>query len=394
MPYVNTYEEIGEQNTLDRLVANTLTSFTDDRIRVIGRGAFLNSNLEELRLPNCKYINDSLRQSYSLKRLILDINDGALCNIDIDILYLSTPRLIVYVPDELVDAYKSINSSDPFYNSSFNTRTYTISPWVSKGFADRIYGISQIGGTQEWLEQEITDSWETIGAHISAGDATETYHLGMYKPVNLGSEGTINFQIVGFNQDTISGTNSTAQLTWCAMTCLGSDMEMNAAMDGDTLGTGTNGGWPYCSIRAYLANTVFPMLPSNVSTLIKSVDKVSIVRDPTITDNDKCTDVVSSDKLFLFSARELFLYTYNSNYIEGSGPIYSIAFGSNSAHMRTGQVGASVGPRRWWLRSVSRDVGGGSDMTTQANWKIVDVTGGVTNSRAQDGRGIIFGFCT
>ena len=334
MPYVNTYEEIGEQNTLDRLVANTLTSFTDDRIRVVGRGAFSQTNLEDIHLPNCMYIDsNTLYHSPSVKRLILDINGAALCNINSNFSTTDAARLVVYVPDELVDAYKS-NIRRDYYLSTGGTASIAVNPWISNGYAARIYGISKIGGTQEWLEQEITDTWETIGAHISAGDAAETYHLGMYKPVNLGSAGTINFQIIGHNQDTISGTNSTAQLTWCAMRVVEEGRSMNPQDDGDTIGTGTNGGWPYCSMRTYLENTILPMFPSNVSTLIKSVDKVSTVRDPSITDTDKFTDVVSSDKLFLFSAREVVQFMNDNSNMESSGPMYHFAFGSNATRKR------------------------------------------------------------
>lgn len=387
MPYVNTYEEIGEQNTLDRLVANTLTSFTDDRVRVIGRGAFYQTNLEELHLPNCMYIDsNALSNSYSLKRLILDINGAALCNINSHFSTTDAVRLVVYVPDELVNAYKS-NITQYYYLTTGDTASISVNPWISYDYAARIYGISKIGGTQEWLEQEITDSWETIGAHISAGDAAETYHLGMYKPVDFGSGGIINFQIVGLNQDTISGTNSTAQLTWCAMSCFGSARTMNPVMDGDTLGTGTNGGWPYCSMRTYLANTVLPMFPSNVSTLIKSVDKVSMVRDPSIEGNDKCTDVISSDKLFLFSVREVCLYYSDNPNIEGSGPIYHFAFESTSAKRREGQDSqGNVNYALWWTRSVYHN--------NQTYWNGISGSGGGFSHDSHYEHGVIFGFCT
>lgn len=377
MPYVNTYEAIGEQNTLDRLVANTLTSFTDDRIRVVGRGAFYRTNLEELRLPNCMYINsDTLYHASSLKRLILDINDGALCYMNNQFSNVDAAHLIVYVPDELVDTYKSENQQ-LFHTNTSSMNVTTSNVWALNGYAPRIYGISQIGGTHEWLEQEITDSWETIGAHISAGDAAETYHLGMYKPVDLGSGGIINFQIIGHNQDTISGTNSTAQLTWCAMETLRTSMPANPQIDGDTMGTGVNGGWPYSSIRTYLSDTILPLFPSSVSTLIKSVDKVSKVYDPT-NENNHYPDVSSVDKLFLLSKREV----CDSGSKEGSGPEY-IMLSTNSARIRKysqGDVNMD-----WWLRSV---------VYGSAQFNFVNSGGNIGGMHYQSNSYIIPGFCT
>lgn len=47
--------------------------------------------------------------------------------------------------------------------------------------------------------KEITDSWDTILTNIANG--TAEYKLGNYKPLDLGSEGTINMQIVAENKD-------------------------------------------------------------------------------------------------------------------------------------------------------------------------------------------------
>jgi len=46
---------------------------------------------------------------------------------------------------------------------------------------------------------EIADDWETICANIDNG--TAAYKLGNYKPIDLGTEGIINFQIVAENAD-------------------------------------------------------------------------------------------------------------------------------------------------------------------------------------------------
>ena len=48
---------------------------------------------------------------------------------------------------------------------------------------------------------EITDSWDTIIANIDNGTYSTKYKIGNYKPLDLGTEGTINMQIVAMDAD-------------------------------------------------------------------------------------------------------------------------------------------------------------------------------------------------
>ena len=49
---------------------------------------------------------------------------------------------------------------------------------------------------------EISDSWEQIVASVNDGTYKTKYRVGNYKPLDLGSEGIINMQIVGKDADT------------------------------------------------------------------------------------------------------------------------------------------------------------------------------------------------
>ena len=74
---------------------------------------------------------------------------------------------------------------------------------------------------------EITDSWETIMAHVNAGTAADTYNVGNYKALDLGTEGTVNMQIVGTMADELYSGTGYAQLSWLSMELLATSHRMN-----------------------------------------------------------------------------------------------------------------------------------------------------------------------
>lgn len=77
---------------------------------------------------------------------------------------------------------------------------------------------------------EITDSWETIMAHVNAGTAADTYNVGNYKELDLGTEGTVNMQIVGTMTDELYSGSGYAQLSWLSMELLATDHRMNPSL--------------------------------------------------------------------------------------------------------------------------------------------------------------------
>ena len=74
---------------------------------------------------------------------------------------------------------------------------------------------------------EITDSWETIMAHVAAGTAADTYKVGNYKALDLGTEGVVNMQIVGIQTDELYSGSEYAQLSWLSMELLATSHRMN-----------------------------------------------------------------------------------------------------------------------------------------------------------------------
>ena len=64
---------------------------------------------------------------------------------------------------------------------------------------------------------EITDSWDTIIANIDNGTYSTKYKVGNYKSLDLGTEGTINMQIVAMDADELADGSGTAPLTFIWM---------------------------------------------------------------------------------------------------------------------------------------------------------------------------------
>lgn len=77
---------------------------------------------------------------------------------------------------------------------------------------------------------EITDTWAEIIEYVNAGTAASRYKIGNYKPLDLGTEGVVNMQIVGKNADELASGNGTAQLSWISMELLKNGHKMNPAL--------------------------------------------------------------------------------------------------------------------------------------------------------------------
>ena len=64
---------------------------------------------------------------------------------------------------------------------------------------------------------EITDTWDQIIANIDNGTYATKYKIGNYKPLDLGSEGIVNMQIVAFDTDELADGSGTAPITFIGM---------------------------------------------------------------------------------------------------------------------------------------------------------------------------------
>ena len=72
---------------------------------------------------------------------------------------------------------------------------------------------------------EITDDWSTIISKITNG--TATYKVGNYKPLDLGTEGIVNMEIVGKNTSPLASGSGYAMYDWLSKELLTTSHRMN-----------------------------------------------------------------------------------------------------------------------------------------------------------------------
>lgn len=219
--------------------------------------------------------------------------------------------------------------------------------------------------------KEITDSWDTIIANIDNNTYKTKYKLGNYKPLDLGTEGTINMQIVGINTDE-NRSGTTVPLTFIGMELLNTGHRMNPNKTAGTEGTGALGGWEKTEMRSYLNDTILPLIPSNVAERINAVKKVSKAYDV----NDTAFQQTTYDRLWIPGHREI----CNSTSYDKTGPVYSAIYKDNDSRKKSKVGGSFVG---WWLRSAS----------SAANFRYVLSGGSNDNISASNAFGICLGFC-
>ena len=208
--------------------------------------------------------------------------------------------------------------------------------------------------------EEISDSWDTIIANIDNGTYSTKYKVGNYKPLDLGTEGTINMQIVAMDADELA-SGGYAPLTFIAMELLATKHNMN-----DT--ATTVGGWETSKMRAYLNDTIHPLIPSNVATRLQRVNKVS--RSFV---NSSFIDITSIDTVWIPSYAET---NGRQSKSEESGVMYSKLF--DDTRRAKGNS--------WWLRTVA----------TAIRYNYVRANGESTPNFASDANkldGVALGFC-
>lgn len=219
---------------------------------------------------------------------------------------------------------------------------------------------------------EISDSWEKILASIEAGTYKTKYKVGNYKPISLGSEGTVNMQIAGFDKDTLADGRGTAAITWISKELLATSKHMNPAREGDsgnyTEGTGSIGGWEKCEMRTYMKGTIKPLIPETVRNAIKNVTK----EQPAYNSAGSSFTQTTTDDVWLPAYNEMF----------GSSRPYKSLFPDNASRVKckAGTTSASW----WWLRSA------------YSTGIFDNVYSGGYNScnHANNTGGVVLGFCT
>lgn len=210
-------------------------------------------------------------------------------------------------------------------------------------------------------------SWEGVAQSIKAGTYKTDYAIGDLVPLDLGSEGVINMQIAAFDADTLADGSGTAAISWVAKELLKTKKRMNVTMVAGQEGTGSLGGWEKCEMRTYLQDVIKPLIPADVSGIIRTVSKSHFAMPVS---GSYFTQITMDD-----------LWLPDSIEIRSSGA-YGALFPSNDSRVK--KVSGSISGTSWWLRNSRKDT----------SFEYVGSTGSMSTAVASGAYGVCLGFCT
>lgn len=193
--------------------------------------------------------------------------------------------------------------------------------------------------------ETVPPAWAALFASIDAGTYSTDYAVGDVIPLDLGTEGLVDMQIVAFNADE-NADEETVPVTLISKQVLETTTQMNPARAGSTgsytEGTGTIGGWEKSEMRAYLQSTIKPLIPAAVMSRIVPVTKYSTIRN---TAGSSVNNGATVDDLWIPSSHEVI-----SSGVETKGPSYSSIFTDNTSRKKVA-IGTTSG-KAWWLRTA------------------------------------------
>lgn len=337
----NTVETVGDaalaesiiNRSLNELQDNITTSIAAQKFRgcsalanvifpsvtSVGIGAFWQCTaLKQADFEACvSFAQNAFYGCSALAALILRCTD-AVCTLtgNLSGTPIATGTGYIYVPLALVDTYKA----------AIGWSTYA----------------AQIRAIEDYPEVCNMYTWEAVFKAIDAGTYKDVYKVGDLVPLDLGSEGVVNMQIAGFDVDALSDGSGTAPISWISNELLLTSHRMNPALvtnDDGTYqeGTSTIGGWEKCEMRAYLNDTIKPLIPEEVRNSIVAVTKTQPAYDTSGSSFTQTTEddvwIPSKDEVYGGTSKyyELFQDTTDNRKKKKSGDTYN---------------------NGWWLRST------------------------------------------
>ena len=186
------------------------------------------------------------------------------------------------------------------------------------------------------------DPWYEVLAAIDDGTYKTKYALGDTVPLNLGSEGIVDMQIIGFDADDLADGSGKAAITWSARVIPVTKHRMNPALvtNGDGTyqdGTGAIGGWEKCELRSYIKDTIKPLIPYNVRNAIKEVTKTQPAYDTTGAAYTQTT----TDDVWILANDETDAFVTPYRYYGVTGRLDKYEY-TNGGEIKT----------NWWTRSA------------------------------------------
>ena len=271
----------------------------------------------------------------------------------------------IYDNDVLIKDYKSAVDPDGvacFYDKVSETYEYGIGTFTAGA------SISGGGGGDDSLDYHdnfADNDWATIAKVCKAGLMPTTWKVGDQKAMTINGTSYL-IDIIGIQHDNYADGSGKAPFTFQMHDCYNTKYAMNS--------TSSNvGGWKNSQMRNTHLPAILALMPNEVQTAIKGVNKLTSVG------NQISTIETTADKLFLLSEIEVwnnFKMTYS-----GEGTQYSYYSAGNSKVKKVN--GTAV---EWWNRSPTS--------RTTYSYCIGGTDGQWTDYRMAAGAlGVSFAFC-
>ena len=384
----NTRDTIGEQATLDGLVARTLTSFEEDGVTTIHDRALSNfDSLTSIKMPNleqcgqfafsrtgltevaadsfpkltnigeysfssCKSLtkarfdvlssvpSNCFNECSKLMELILLKNKKVtLLNVNA---FTNTPLKVgfgtIYVPESLLATYKADSNWKNFFLAAYED--YPVLP-----------------GT-------IQDSWSEILAAEADGSYLTKYKIGDTKFQQIGDY-LFDLEIVAFDKDDLADGSGKAHITWIAK-----HIVFNAQMNTSST---NSGGWANCKLRSDL-RAMLDSSSADLKAAIKEVNKTYYNYTTSKTET-------IADTIWIPSMYEV---GFTSTPRESSGVVYDDVFTASDANT-TKKYDMNNSSSAWWLRSA---------LSNSSRFWYVNTSGKASGSGANSSYGVVPGLCT
>lgn len=308
------------------------------------------------------------------------ITENIMANVNLYAAYTATEKLLTvsfYNGDALLETVNVHPGQTAVYSGDISTLRSNGMPAI--GFSPSVVNVQHSMNTYvkfaELDETQIADSWSEIIASVNDGTYIDKYKIGQYIDMPLGIDKTIQMQIVGMNCDTRSASGRITPISWMVKNVFGDKKQWDSS-DYQSI------CWSNSTIRSWLNNELYNMLPEEIKNAIVEVKKTSRIYTWIGSGTEQEAGVeTTNDKLWFASESEI------SSSLDDGG-IYTIVFSSEDKRKKT------TYSTEWWsLRDrgpcyVDEIMGGSA-----AQVLCVGSDGRITNRYLSNKGYPIFGFC-
>jgi len=428
--FVNTKDVIGNQNTLDSILNQTITDFADEDVTGIAGYTFTACrDLRSVSIPNVTFLkNYAFQNCYQLSDYYAPKMYGSeaygLQSVDINTIKFATPPtnnnsglgsrftnyftayVIDYTPGDKVttlngEAFRylfncfhlilrlpsviALGTATSFCQWSPIHEGYgwiyvpdnlvdtvkTTTGYLT--YANQIVGISQY--PKAITGDTITDTWEQIFAAEEDGTYSTKYSVGDTKFLTIRNQ-LVLMEIVAFDRDLLSDDSGrTAKITWMTRGC-------HQYSQYNRHSNSTLGGWPQSEIKQHIIERYLEPMDATVKSHIKQVRKYSRYYTP---DGVETKNLPSDDYIWIPSWREMAGNTNSAG--ETKGVTYTDYYSTQASRKKYPNActaSSSYQAYNYMTRTI----------TSATKYATFTATAGQENRAMKDNLAVVFGFCT